>query len=145
MPASPDPVTTLRFDVKLDGHDLGMFTGCEGLSAKMDMHQHPEGGQNNYVQNIPSRYSFTPITLSRAVDTSKGSLAAWFTKYYDGNVGGGTGAITAYDGTGKQVAQWNLADVYPSAWSGPAFHIDGDGVANESVELVHHGFIEHGG
>ena len=49
------------------------------------------------------------------------------------------------DGTGKQVAQWNLLDVYPSAWSGPAFHVDGEGVANESVELVHHGFSEHGG
>jgi phage tail-like protein len=145
MALPADPVTTLRFDVKLDGQDLGMFTGCEGLSAKMDMHQYAEGGQNGYVQNIPSRYSFTPITLTRPVDTAKGSLAAWFTKYYDRRPRGGTGAITAYDGTGKQVAQWNLLDVYPSAWSGPAFHVDGEGVANESVELVHHGFIDAGG
>jgi len=140
-----DPVTSLRFDVTLDGEDLGMFTACEGLSAQIEMDEYQEGGQNDFTYKIPGRLSFSPITLTRAIDGTVGSLAPWFTAYSGTPGGGKTGAITAYDGTGAQVAQWNLADVYPSRWSGPRFGIDGAGVANETLELVHHGFLPAGG
>jgi phage tail-like protein len=143
-PPLTDPVTSLRFDVKVDGEDLGMFTACEGLGAQIEMQEYQEGGQNGFIYKIPGRMSYTPVTLTRAIETSKGSLAAWFTAYRVNPGGGKTGAITAYDGMGTQVAQWNLVDVYPSRWTGPRFGLDGAGVANETLELTHNGFAQTG-
>jgi phage tail-like protein len=139
-----DPLTNLRFDVKIDGEDLGMFTACEGLGAQIEMEEYREGGQNGFVYKLPGRLSYTPITLTRAIE-AKGSLAPWFTGYLKNPGGGKTGAITAYDGTGKQVAQWNLVDVYPSRWTGPSFGLEGPGVAHETLELTHNGFSSAGG
>jgi phage tail-like protein len=140
MAIDVDPLTSLRFDVKVDGEDLGMFTSCDGLGAQVEMVAYGEGGQNDFVYQLPGRVSFTPITLTRAITT--GSLAAWFTRFQSNAPGGKTGAITAYDGNGQQVAQWNLIDVYPSKWTGPKFAVDATGVANETLTLTHNGFTD---
>jgi phage tail-like protein len=138
MAVNVDPLTSLRFDVTVDGEDLGMFSSCEGLGADVEMTAYSEGGQNGFVYQLPGRVSFTPITLSRPITT--GSLASWFTAFQKNAPGGKTGAITAYDGTGQQVAQWNLVDVYPSRWVGPKFAVDAAGVATETLTLTHNGF-----
>jgi phage tail-like protein len=137
-----DPVTSLRFGVTIDGDDLGTFTSCEGLGAQIEMLEYREGGQNAFTYKIPGRLSFTPITLTRAIVGTTGSLAPWFTAFQQKKGGGRTGAITAYDGLGLQVAQWSLIDVFPSHWTGPHFGLDGNGVANETLELTHNGFTQ---
>jgi phage tail-like protein len=140
-----DPLISLRFEVKIDGDNIGTFTSCEGLGAAIDMQEYHEGGENGFSYKLPGRITFTPITLTRALDPATGSLASWFTSF-DGVPGGGkTGAITVYSGMLLQVAQWNLKDVYPSRWTGPHFAVDGSGVATEMLELVHHGFLPSGG
>jgi phage tail-like protein len=139
-----DPVTSLRFAVAIDGEDLGSFTTCEGLGAQIEMMEYREGGQNEFTYKIPGRLSFTPIVLTRAIVGTKGSLAPWFTKFQQQKGGGRTGSVTAYDGLGTQVAQWNLIDVFPSRWTGPRFGMDGNAVANETLELSHNGFTQGG-
>jgi phage tail-like protein len=136
-----DPLTSLRFEVKIDGDNIGTFTACEGLGAQIEMQEHHEGGQNGFAYQIPGRLTFTPIILTRALDPMTGTLASWFTAFQNTPGGGKTGAITAYDGMLLQVAQWNLLDVYPSRWTGPHFGVDGALVAQETLELVHHGFL----
>jgi phage tail-like protein len=139
-----DPATTLRFEVTVDGMDIGAFTACEGLGAEYEVFEYQEGGENGYVHRLPGRLKFTPIKLTRPVDArsgpTSGGLAAWFTQLKDG-VKRKTASITALDGVGNQIAQWNLVDVYPSRWTGPSLAADGNSIPKETLELAHHGFI----
>jgi phage tail-like protein len=143
--AADDPATALRFEVKVDGVDIGYFTGCEGLGAEYEVFEYQEGGENAYIHRIPGRLKYTPIKLTRPVDSksggASGSLAAWFTQMKT-SVERKTASITALDARGNQIAQWNLVDVYPSRWTGPSLTVDGNSIPKESLELAHHGFIQ---
>lgn len=136
-----DPATGLRFEVRIDGIDVGSFTGCEGLGAEYEVFEYQEGGQNDYVHRLPGRLKYSTVKLTRPVDESSGGLAAWFSGFRT-SVQRRTAAITAFDGAGNQIAQWNLVDLYPARWTGPGFSSDGNAVAKETLELAHNGFLE---
>lgn len=136
-----DPATGLRFDVKIDGVEIGSFTACEGLGAEYEIFEYQEGGQNAYVHRLPGRLMYSTIRLTRPVDESSGRLAAWFSGLQQ-SVQRHTASITAFDVEGKELARWNLSDLYPARWTGPTFSSDGNVVAKETLELAHNGFLE---
>ena len=37
---------------------------------------------------------------------------------------------------------WSLDGVVPVRWTGPAFNVESPKVANETLEMAYHGFIE---
>ena len=139
-----DPAVTLRFDVTIDGVEIGSFTACEGLTAEYEMVEYMEGGQNGYVHRVPGRTKYSPVKLTRPLDSrsdgKSGGLAKWFSAQKD-SVTRHTGAIKAVDGRGRKIAQWNLLDVFPTRWTGPSLSIDGNSVPKETLELVHNGFM----
>jgi phage tail-like protein len=139
-----DPAVALRFDVTVDGVDIGSFTACEGLTAEFEMVEIAEGGQNTYVHRVPGRMKFSPVKLTRPLDSrsdgKSGGLAKWFSQQRD-RVSRSTAAIKAVDGRGRKIAQWNLIDVFPTRWTGPSLSIDGNSVPKETLELAHNGFM----
>lgn len=135
-----DPATGPRFDVKIDGVDIGSFTACEGLGAEYEVFEYQEGGQNGYVHRLPGRLKYSPVRLTRPVDESSGRLAAWFSSFRE-SVKRKTASITAFDGQGNQIAQWNLVDLYPARWTGPGFSSESSTVVKETLELAHNGFL----
>jgi phage tail-like protein len=143
--AADDPAVGLRFEVIVDGVDIGSFTGCEGLGAEYEVFEYQEGGENGYIHRIPGRLKFTPIKLTRPVDarsdSASGGLATWFTKLKT-SVERKTASITALDAYGQKIAQWNLEGVYPSRWTDPSLAADNNSVPKETLELAHHGFIK---
>lgn len=142
--AADDPATSLRFNVTVDHVDMGAFTACEGLSAEYEMFEYVEGGQNGFVHRLPVRMKYAPIKLTRPVDArSDGGttgLAAWFSQQKS-SVSRKTASITAVDGRGNKIAQWNLVDVYPTKWTGPSLSIEGNAIPKETLELAHNGFV----
>ena len=142
--AADDPAVGLRFNVTVDGVDIGSFTACEGLSAEYEIFEYVEGGENGFVHRIPGRLKYAPIKLTRPVDArsdaAAGGLATWFSKQKM-SVSRKTASITAVDGKGQSIAQWNLVDVYPMRWTGPALSIEGNSVPKETLELAHNGFM----
>jgi phage tail-like protein len=145
LSVDPDPATAWRFDVKVDGEDIGSFTACDGLSAEYDVFEYQEGGENGYIHRLPGRLKYGNVKLTRPVDAKSDSaatsgLAAWFTRLKS-SVTRRTASITAFDAQGNKVAQWSLVDVYPARWTGPSFSSDGNSVPKETLELAHHGFI----
>lgn len=136
-----DPATGLRFEVKIDDVEIGSFTGCEGLGAEYEVFEYQEGGQNAYVHRLPGRLKYSTIRLTRPVDENSGQLAAWFSALQQ-SVRRHTASITAFDAQRNQIAQWNLAGLYPARWTGPSFSSDGNSVAKETLELAHNGFLE---
>jgi len=139
-PAGADPATGARFDVTIDDVDIGSFTSCDGLGAEFDVFDYEEGGQNGYVHRLPGRLRYTNIRLTRPVDGSSANLAAWFSSLRQ-SVKTHTGSITALDPKGGVIAKWQLLGLYPARWTGPSFSAEGNGVAQETLELAHDGFL----
>jgi phage tail-like protein len=136
-----EPATGIRFEVRIDGVDIGAFTGCEGLGAEYEIFEYQEGGQNAYVHRLPGRLKYSTVRLTRPIDESSGRLAAWFSSFRD-SVQRHTASITAFDPQHNQIAQWTLADLYPARWIGPGFSTDGNAVVKETLELAHNGFLQ---
>jgi len=138
----PEPVNTLRFDVRIDGVTIGSFTGIEGLAAEYEVKTYEEGGENGYVHQLPGRLKYTNLKLTRPVDQSSKDLAAWFTRLRRGQgTKRQTAAVVAYNDNQEVVAEWNLTGVYPVRYTGPSFSTETAKVAIETLELAHTGFV----
>jgi phage tail-like protein len=137
----PDPATSLRFTVTIDGHgSLGNWTKCEGLTVEYDVHEYSEGGLNGYVHRLPGRAKYQNIKLTRPIDATSAALMGWVASIQA--VGSRvTAQIAVVDPEGKPIAFWNLLGVFPVRWTGPNLDVDTAQVATESLELAHNGFL----
>lgn len=127
------------FHVRIDADDIGMWTECNGLAASYEVEEFKEGGENWFVHKLPGRMTFTNITLKRPLDHQSGLVASWFASVPVAPLRS-TAAITALDGNLATIATWNLVDVLPVRWTGPSFTTTGSALAQEQLELAHHGF-----
>lgn len=143
MPRDVSPALSLRFDVQIDGVDLGLFTELEGLEAEYEVEEYVEGGQNDFVHILPVRRKYQNLKLTRAIDNQSGRLASWFSTF--GPTGGGSrtqGSVKAINANSETVATWTIKDVWPVKYSGPSLSSSSDEVATETLELAHHGFTQ---
>jgi phage tail-like protein len=60
-----------RFDVTVDGYDLGSWTTCKGLAVNFKYDQVKELGEHTMSAYIPGRVEYGTISLQRGI-TSKG-------------------------------------------------------------------------
>lgn len=143
MPTT-DPAVSVYFRVTIDGHDLGAFTSCEGLSFEIDVETREEGGNNGFVHQLPGRIRYPNITFTRPVNGESQKLATWF-RSMGGRIKRTNGEIAALTADGQEkVASWSLEGVIPVRWSGPTFSAEDVRVATETFEIAHHGFLGEG-
>lgn len=138
----------MRFQVVVDGVDLGGWASCKGLSVDFKPEAVPEGGNYEYSTYLPGRLTYTEITLMRAmVSTDSAKVQQWLSAKVSGwtnDTGlssGGTARITLLDGHGQTVSSWALRNVQPKVWKGPDLESTGNKVAVETLVLVHEGFL----
>lgn len=135
---------TYLFQVEVDGWDIGLWTECSGLAAQYAIEEYEEGGQNLFVHKFPGRLSYENVRLKRPLDGDSGKVAAWVSSVNLSSFARATASITVLDGNLDRVAAWQLIDVVPVKWSGPSFTSSGNSVAEEELELAHHGFMHSG-
>jgi phage tail-like protein len=136
----PDPAVTVYFQVKIDGCNLGAFTTCDGLGCEIVVEQREEGGNNDFVHQLPGRIKYSNVKLTRPINRDSDLVAKWFQQV----AAGGSRApakITALSAEGSPVAHWTLQDVIPIKWSGPQLSAESPKVAMETLEIAHHGFL----
>lgn len=136
-----DPAVTVNFSVKIDDHDLGSFTKCEGLSFEIEVEQRVEGGNNGFVHQLPGRIKYSTVKLTRPLNADSQKLASWFAQMA-GMIRRTQAEITALTLDGKVVTRWNLAGVIPVKWTGPQLSVDSPQIATETLEIAHHGFLK---
>jgi phage tail-like protein len=135
-----DPTSDVRFAIEIGGEIVAWFMECSGLNAQRDVTPHPEGGINDYVHQLPGRIKHNNITLKRGV-TNEEVLWKWFQEgLYDGKVKRQNVSIILFSTDRKKGKRWNLREAYPAKWTGPNLKSDSNGIAVETLELVHHGF-----
>jgi phage tail-like protein len=136
-------VSNIRFTVLVDGVDLGAWTKCEGLAVEYEVLEYQEGGLNEYVHRLPGRRKYTNVKLTRPLDEHSADVVVWVSKQAT-EPRRRTAQIAVLERDGSVVCQWDLADVYPLKWSGPALDAGGNQVALETLELAHNGFLRRG-
>ncbi|WP_197364320.1 phage tail protein, partial [Streptomyces clavuligerus] len=142
--ATPDPGSTVFFTLTVDGQNLGLFNGCEGLSSTVEIERHQEGGNNGFVWQLPTRVNFSTIRLTRPLTADTARVATWISSVTTG-ITRPTAQIAALRADGSIVAQWGLMEVLPVSWTGPTLNPESPAVATETLEIAHHGFTDAGG
>jgi phage tail-like protein len=136
-----DPANSLRFNFKIDGVEIPSFTAVDGLSAEYVVKTYEEGGQNDYIHQLPGRIKYNNLKLTRPVDSGSKALAAWFTALGTSQtLRRRTATIIAYNDNREVVAQWSFRDVYPVRYTGPSFSAENGKVLTETLEIAHNGF-----
>jgi phage tail-like protein len=129
-----DLIAKFRFGVEIQGVVVGWFTECGELSLEREVIPLKEGGVNDYVHQLPSRVSYSAITLKRGL--ADNVLWDWFQKgLYDGKVELHNVSIVLYGGDRAETRRWNLVDAYPVKWTGPELKGDSDDLAVETLEI----------
>ena len=141
---------SMRFQVTVDGIDLGSWSSCAGLAVDFTHVVVKEGANYEHPVILPDRVEYKAITLKRAMSQQESALVqqwlaqvvtGWYNASSPRDFGPRTAQIQLYDATGVGVASWALRNVYPAHWSGPDLDAMASGVALESLQLVHEGFL----
>jgi phage tail-like protein len=140
----PDKIAiAAAFVVKIDNHDLGAFSSCDGLACEVVMEQREEGGNFGHVWQLPSRIKYSNVKLSRPVTAESAKLTK-FIASLSGGVKRSTATIEARTLEGTVIASWHLEGAVPVRWTGPQLSPDSQKAAMETLELAHHGFLSQG-
>jgi phage tail-like protein len=79
--------------------------------------------------------------LKRGV-TDDHSLWDWRKKVIEGKTDRQHGSIVLCDEAGDEKVRWNFVEGWPTKWTGPAFNATNNGVAIETLEIVHEGLTK---
>jgi phage tail-like protein len=144
MPQLHDTVQfglVMRFDVVVDGIDLGAWSSCDGLKVDFGLKEIKVGGNNDHKVYLPDRVFYPHLVLKRAMNAKDSAkVMSWLKSMIDATEGG-TATITLRDSHNATVAEWTFANARPALWSGPTLNSTGKDVAIEVLELVHEGFM----
>ena len=138
----PQPGTDLRFRLQISGIDLGDFTACSGLGARVEADPQPGDG-GSFVPQTPVRITYPNVTLSRVLTADTAKLSRFLAEL-PGRVARSSARITAVvpaPGAVPVLATWALREVVVVRWTGPGDDSAQGGVATESIELAHQGFL----
>lgn len=140
MTSDTETAVSVQYLVSIDDTNLGSFTSCEGLGVEVVMETREEGGNNDFVWQLPSRLKFPNVKLSRPLGKESQKVLRWFTDMSNG-FSRCTATIVAKTANGLVVASWSMHDVVPVRWTGPALTGDQPKVLTETLEIAHHGFL----
>lgn len=154
MPSIPPYGLAMRFQVSVDGLDLGGWSSCTGLRVDLHVTKVMSGGDYSTEYILPDHVSYPNIKLERAVHQADSNMvkrwlelkvSQWMNYTGSGEpYAGGTGKITLLGAQGTEVMHWDLTGVYPVSWSGPSLGATENKVAIEALELAHQGFLNSG-
>ena len=130
------------FRVEFDGVTQGYFHEVSGLAVTIGTEKYEEGGLNHYTHQLPTRATYSNITLKEPVFSSA-ALYEWVLQVLKNERRHRKDmSIAILDPSGERVRTWNLIDAFPVKWDGPSFKVATTEAAFQSIELAHHGLSE---
>jgi phage tail-like protein len=135
-----DPAVAHQFKVKIDDQELGLWNSFEGLGLETSIETREEGGNNQFVHQLPGRLRYTNVKITRPIGRDSAKVAEWFAGMASG-VSRTTASIVALGPDREPIVSWSLDGVVPVRWTGPGFNVETAKVATETLELAYHGFL----
>ncbi len=129
-------VPVFRFLVSTGGNSLGVFTECTLPVIEWELEDVKEGGQNNFVHQLPGRRKAARLTLKNGV--GKSALMDWFWQLLEGKIvrKSLTVQLLQTQDTNSVVMSLHIQKAYPVKWSGPTLKSDDNSIAIQTVEFV---------
>jgi phage tail-like protein len=116
---------------------IGMFTRCSGLELQVDVLEYAEGGNNEFVHQLPGRLRYPNLVLARGL-TNEDAVLKWFTAT---RTKADLKEVTITFQTHKQktIRTFTFADAFPVRWTGPAAEAGTATIPLETLEIAHGG------
>ena len=130
--------SSVFFRLTVGGDDLGAFHTCAGLGARVEVEQFTEGGNNEFVWQLPSRITWSNITLTRPLTADTTKVANWLEQTIR-RVDRKDGEIVALEPNLTPIARWQVLGIVPVNWQGPSFDPGRSEAAVETLEIAHQG------
>jgi phage tail-like protein len=137
LPQRPDPVGGLRFQVKLPGVEIGRFRKVSGLGVEVEVKEYMEGGVNDFVHKLPTRFKYQNVILERGVTFEIG-LLEWLRRTR-ADAQRVEMTVTLMGPDNKPVTSWAFLEAYPVKWTGPELDASSNQIATEKLEVAHSG------
>jgi phage tail-like protein len=132
--ASVTYLEAYRFQIELDGINIGAFKSMSGLSTKQDVIEFKLGGDMS-VRRKPGRVSYGNIVLEKGFTTDT-ALQDWRKKVIDGEDDRRSGAIIYLNADGSEAIRYNFFRAWPVSWEGPTATAGTADTAVEKLELA---------
>lgn len=133
-----DIKSDFRYEVKIEGVTAGWFTECSGLTIEREIYPHQEGGQNDYVHQLPGPIKHQSLTLKKGI--AEEALWQWLEAgKFDGKVKRCNVSVILYHPDRSEARRWDLINVFPTRWSGAELKTGSRQVAVETLQLTQGG------
>ena len=116
---------------------IGMFTRCSGLELQIDVLEYAEGGNNEFVHQLPGRLRYPNLVLARGL-TNEDAVFKWFSAT---RTKANRKEVTITFQTHKQqtIRTFTFADAFPVRWTGPVSEAGTATIPLETLEIAHGG------
>ena len=140
----PDPFLGYRFLVEVDSLVVAGFSDVTGLDVRMEPETYQEGGVNEYVHKLPTRFDHSNLVLKRGLTDPQ--LWRWMQSATAEPLNPDaqqtrrrTVRIFLLDTDGGPSWGWQCRSALPVRWAGPELNARDASVAVETLELAHCG------
>ena len=104
----------------------------------MEVEQFNEGGNNGFAWQLPSRISWSNVTMTRPVTDDSSKVLKWMNEVLQ-RVERKNGEIVALQPDLTPIARWQVLGIVPISWKGPSFDPSNSQAAMETLEFAHEG------
>jgi len=116
------------------------FKEVSGLKATVETEAYKEGGQNLFTWQLPTRKTFSDITLKRGVFIGS-FVTEWARKAIEEHDYQPTNVIIALlNNLHIPITAWYVVNAYPVAWEVSSFNAENSEVVIESITLKYNHF-----
>lgn len=134
-----DPFASFNFSLEIDGITQAGFSEVTGLNAEVNIIEYREGGDGNTPRKQPGLFKQGNVTLKRGVIQSP-EMFNWFKTGMDGDIDRKQSiSIVLLDEKKQEQVRWNLANAWPSKYTGADLKANANEIAIESLEICHEG------
>ena len=134
------PLPEFYFKVSIDGVGEISFKEVSGLDTEFDVIEYRAGDSKDYTKiKMPGLRKQSDITLKKGIFVSDKKLWDWIGQVKLNTIERRSMTVSLLDETGTPVQSWKIANAWPKKMTVEAFKADGNGVAMETLILVHEG------
>jgi len=132
------PYKNFKYQLEIDGLNVGGFSEVSGFDASYDIIEYREGNMSPTPMKMPGLIKYGNVTLKKGV-TNNTDLFNWVKSGMEGGTVRKTVTLTLLGESGEPAAAWRILDAWPAKYDAPAFQATSSEVAIESLELAHEG------
>lgn len=140
-PDKHGPYRENRFLVEIDGLATASFSTVELPENVIEETEYRDGNDPHTNRKLKGSNAYESLFLERGVTDDSIALYEWFKMVEDGKVDEARRnvAVVLLDAQGESGPRWEFKDAWPARYDAPNLDAMGNGVALESLELLHEG------